>query len=238
MRTDTWPEPERRDPPRSMATWAVREPLARWLRDEARRAHEELGRYSVLDVGCGPKPYYPFFEPYASDYVGVDVKDAAAELEGTAESIPAADGSYQVVLCTQVLEHADDPAAAIRELRRVTAPGGRVLLSTHGVQIYHPNPDDYWRWTHAGLEKLFRENGDWASLTVRPGSGTAACIGMLVNIYADIALRRAHLAPVARAFCATVNRAAAAIDARSARLREPGHTTLFANFHVIAEVPA
>lgn len=237
MRADTWPEPERRDPPRSLATWAVREPLARWLRDEASRAHEELGRYSVLDVGCGPKPYYPFFEPYASDYVGVDVKDAAAELEGTAESIPAADGSYQVVLCTQVLEHADDPAAAIRELRRVTAPGGRVLLSTHGVQIYHPNPDDYWRWTHAGLEKLFRENGDWASLTVRPGSGTAACIGMLVNIYADIALRRAHLAPVARAFCATVNRAAAALDARSTRLREPGHTTLFANFHVIAEVP-
>lgn len=237
MQPDAWPEPERRDPPRSMATWAVREPLARWLREEARRAHEELGRYSVLDVGCGPKPYYPFFEPYASEYVGVDVKDAAAELEGTVESIPAADGFYKVVLCTQVLEHADDPAAAIRELRRVAAPGGRVLLSTHGVQIYHPNPDDYWRWTHAGLEKLFRENGDWASLTVKPGSGTAACIGMLVNIYVDIALRRAHLAPAARAFCATVNRAAAVIDARSSRLREPGHTTLFANFHVVAEVP-
>ncbi len=238
MRADTWPEPERRDPPRSMATWAVREPLARWLRDEARRAREDFGPYSVLDVGCGPKPYFPFFEPYAAVYVGVDVKDAAAELEGTVESIPAEDGSYQVVLCTQVLEHADDPAAAIRELRRVAAPGGRVLLSTHGTQIYHPNPDDYWRWTHAGLEKLFRENGDWASLTVTPGSGTAACIGMLVNIYVDIALRRAHLAPVARAFCATVNRAAAAIDARSPRLREPGHTTLFANFHVVAEVPA
>ncbi len=235
---ESWPEPERRRPPRSMATWAVREPLARWLEAEAQRAGEDFGRYSVLDVGCGPKPYYPFFEPYAAEYVGVDVKDAAAELEGTAESIPVPDGSFQVVLCTQVLEHAEDPAAAVRELRRVTAPGGRVLASTHGVQVYHPNPDDYWRWTHAGLEKLFRENGDWAALTVRPGSGTAACIGMLLNIYLDIALRRAHLTPVAKAACATVNRLAAAVDSRSAALREPRHTTLFANYHVVAEVPA
>ena len=36
-----------------MPTYAVRAPLVRWLRDEARRAHEELGRYRVLDVGCG-----------------------------------------------------------------------------------------------------------------------------------------------------------------------------------------
>ena len=231
---DSWPEPERRRPPRSMATWAVRAPLAAWLEEEGRRS----AGLRVLDVGCGPKPYYPFFEPYAAAYVGVDVKDPAAELRGTAEAIPVEDGSFDVVLCTQLLEHADDPAAVVRELRRVTAPGGRVLASTHGVQVYHPNPDDYWRWTHSGLERLFRESAAWASVTVTPGSGTAACIGMLVNIYVDIALRRARLAPLARAFCSSVNASAAALDARSRSLREPGHTTLFANLHVVAEVPA
>jgi SAM-dependent methyltransferase len=191
----------------------------------------------VLDVGCGPKPYFPFCAPYASAYVGVDVK-GVAELEGSAEEIPVPDGSFDLVVCTQVLEHTDDPRRAVRELRRVTAPGGRVLASTHGVQIYHPNPDDYWRWTHAGLAKLFAENGTWASLSVVPGSGTAACIGMLVNIYVDAALRRARLDPLARAFCAVVNTAAAALDARSERARTPGYSSLFANYHVVADVAA
>jgi SAM-dependent methyltransferase len=220
-----------------MATWSIRAPLAAWLQAEAARAAERYGRYSVVDVGCGAKPYYPFFEPFASEYVGVDVKDEAAELEGSVESIPVADGSFDIVLCTQVLEHANDPAAAVRELRRVVKPGGRVLASTHGVQIYHPNPDDYWRWTHSGLERLFRENGTWASLSVTPGAGTAACLGMLINIYVDIALRRVRLGPVASAFCAVVNKAAAAVDARVPSLRRPVHSTLFANYHVVGEAP-
>jgi len=223
--------------PHSLPTWAVRAPLASWLEAEAHRAAAERGTYSVLDVGCGPKPYYPFFAPFAQSYVGVDVKDAAAELEGTAESIPVEDGTFDLVLCTQVLEHAEDPAAAVRELRRVTAPGGRVLASTHGVQVYHPNPDDYWRWTHAGLLKLFRDNGEWASLTVRAGSGTAACVGMQLNVYADLALRRARLRSLSRLVCSAVNRAAAALDARSSRLREPGPGSLHANYHVVAEAP-
>jgi SAM-dependent methyltransferase len=223
--------------PRSSPTWAVRAPLARWLEEEAHRAAVELGSFSVLDVGCGPMPYYPFFAHFADRYVGVDVKDAAAELEGTAESIPVEDATFEVVLCTQVLEHTDDPAAAIRELRRVTAPGGRVLASTHGVQVYHPNPDDYWRWTHAGLLKLFRDNGEWASLTVRAGAGTAACVGMLLNLYADLALRRVRLGSLSGVFCSLVNRTAAALDARSSRLREPGPGAVHANYHVVAEAP-
>src|ERR687886_645662 len=133
--------------------------------------------YRVLDVGCGVKPYYPFFEPYASEYVGVDVvENPAADLQGAVESLPVADASFDLVLCIQVLEHADDPVRAVRELRRVVAPGGAVLASTHGVQVYHPAPVDLWRWTHAGLDRLFRQNADWSSLSVRPSSGTTACL--------------------------------------------------------------
>lgn len=233
---ETWPGEERRTPPRTSPTYAVRAPLAAWLREEARLAAGAYGRYRVLDVGCGVKPYYPFFEPYAAEYVGVDVGNPAADLEGEAESLPVPDGRFQLVLCTQVLEHARDPAAVVRELRRAVAPGGRVLASTHGVQVYHPNPDDLWRWTHAGLLRLFGDNADWRTVTVSPGSGTAACVGMVLSIYLDLLFRRAHLGVVARALVSTVNRAAEAIDGRSARLREPGPGALFANYHVAAEV--
>src|SRR5438128_257095 len=89
------------------------------------------------------------------------------------------------------------------ERRRLVAPGGRVLASTHGVQFYHPNPVDLWRWTHAGLERLFTDNGDWRAVTVRPGSGTAACVGMVVALYVSLAARRAP--SVGRAVIAGIN---------------------------------
>ena len=229
--------PDRRlDPRRSLPTYAVRAPLARWLREEAARAHDDLGAYTVLDVGCGQKPYEPIFTPYASSYVGVDpVENPRAELRGSVEALPVEDGSFDVVLCNQVLEHADDPALAVRELFRAVAPGGRLLLSTHGTQVYHPSPVDYWRWTHAGLEKVLADNGEWASVTVSPASGTTACVAMLINVYLDLAARRAHVGALAKPLVASLNTVAQAIDRRSAALREPRPGTLFANFHVVAE---
>ena len=101
---------------------------------------------------------------------------------------------------------------------------------------YHPSPTDYWRWTHAGLEKLFRENGEWASVGVTPASGTTACLGMLLSMYLDLMFRRVGFGIAARPLVAAINIVAGAIDGRSARLREPGPGTLFANFHVVAEV--
>jgi SAM-dependent methyltransferase len=223
---------------RGSSTYAVRAPLEAWLDEEARRAARDFGRFRVLDVGSGAKPYLGVFGPHASEYVSVDATNPAADLLGTVESLPVPDGSFEVVLCTQVLEHCADPPQAVRELRRVVAPGGRVLASTHGVQVYHPAPDDLWRWTHAGLDRLFRENADWASLTVRPGSGTAACLAMLLSHFLNLLAARVGLRRPARLLIAAMNAGAEAIDRRSAQLREPRPGTIFANYHVVAEVAA
>jgi SAM-dependent methyltransferase len=225
-----WPGEERRRPPLTSPTWAVRAPLAAWLQEQA-----ALGEtYRVLDVGCGPKPYYPFFAERASEYVGLDVvENPAAELCGAVEDLPVEDGSFDLVLCTQVLEHCDDPAQAVRELRRVTAPGGRVLASTHGTQVYHPSPQDYWRWTHAGLSRLFEEHARWASVEVAPGAGTATTLAMLLGTYVEIAARRT---PIARPPVWLLNRIGSALDARVRTLREPVPGSLIANFHVVATV--
>jgi len=188
----------------------------------------------VLDVGCGLKPYYPFFAA-ASDYVGVDlVASPSADLVGPIEALPVDDGSFDIVLCTQVLEHVDEPALAVRELHRVTKPGGRVLASTHGVQVFHPNPNDYWRWTQTGLGRLFEQNGAWASLDVAPGAGTAAGLAMLIARFVHLLAKRAHAAAAAQPLVAGLNAGAAALDARVAMLREPVPGALFANFHVTA----
>ena len=108
----------------------------------------------VLDYGCADAPYRRFF--------GADVEFVGADLPGNADAsldlnpdgtVPVSDHAFDAVLSTQVLEHVDDPASYLRECFRVLRPGGRLLLSTHGFFLYHPDPVDYWRWTCAGLRR-------------------------------------------------------------------------------------
>jgi SAM-dependent methyltransferase len=57
--------------------------------------------------------------------VGIEVKTANLN-----EGIPFDDGQFQVVVCTEVIEHLENPWFFMRELYRVTKPGGVVVIST------------------------------------------------------------------------------------------------------------
>ena len=114
----------------------------------------------VLDFGCADQPYRRFF--------GADVDYLAADLPGNPQAnveiaadgtVPVADGSVDVVVSTQVLEHVADPALYLAECARVLRPGGRMLLSTHGLMVFHPDPVDYWRWTCDGLRRVVEQAG-------------------------------------------------------------------------------
>lgn len=63
-----------------------------------------------------------------------------------------ASGIFDGVLSTQVLEHVPDPALYLGEAHRVLRPGGRLVLSTHGIWEDHPGPLDLRRWTLQGLQ--------------------------------------------------------------------------------------
>jgi len=69
-------------------------------------------------------------------------------------TVPLPDGSADVVLSTQVLEHVVDPHAYLVECARLLRPGGSLVLTTHGIMYHHPDPEDYWRWTADGLTRI------------------------------------------------------------------------------------
>ncbi|MCW2967905.1 MAG: Methyltransferase type 11 [Solirubrobacteraceae bacterium] len=114
----------------------------------------------VLDYGCADVPYRRFFGPeveyLAADLPGNEAANVEIAPDGT---VPVADASIDAVLSTQVLEHVVDPALYLAECARVLRPGGRLLLSTHGLMVYHPDPVDYWRWTSAGLRRAVEQAG-------------------------------------------------------------------------------
>ena len=111
------------------------------------RAYDEAVEHAtgrdVLDVGCNTGYGTVRFVPVARRVVGVDVSPRAIEAaldragDGRPEFIlsgglelPFPDGSFDLVTSFQVLEHVSDPLVFLRELTRVTRPGGQVILTT------------------------------------------------------------------------------------------------------------
>ncbi|HET8670973.1 MAG TPA: class I SAM-dependent methyltransferase [Candidatus Saccharimonadales bacterium] len=116
---------------------------------------------SLLDLGCGNKPYESLFKKKFATYVGADLagNEDAELVIGPDGRVNAQDNTFDCVLSSQVLEHVTDPQLYLSEARRVLKPDGSLVLSTHGIWPYHPDPTDFWRWTVDGLQAEIRRAG-------------------------------------------------------------------------------
>jgi SAM-dependent methyltransferase len=67
------------------------------------------------------------------------------------------DNSYEIIVCTEVLEHTLNPFEAANEIYRILKPGGKIFVSTpFNLRIHGPLPD-CWRFTEHGLKELFKK---------------------------------------------------------------------------------
>jgi SAM-dependent methyltransferase len=154
---------ERRSDLHSTSRWTQFAFAEDRLRDAVRRlvrgAQLPAGA-RVGDFGCGEMPYRTEL-PAGAEYVGIDLpgNPNATVTIGPDGSVPLPDGTFDLILSNQVLEHVLDPVRTLDECRRTLKPGGSLVLSTHGIMYYHRDPEDYWRWTRVGLEKLVTERG-------------------------------------------------------------------------------
>ncbi|MDX6402148.1 MAG: hypothetical protein QOF27_2754 [Gaiellaceae bacterium] len=231
--TDDWPGKARRDPSRGSSAYLVTREITRSLQS-ARDRYLQPG-LRVLDVGCGVQPYYPLFAGVAAEYDGHDIEPGPRiKYVSLAESLEAPAGSYDLVLCTQVLEHVRHPQQALAEFGRVLVPGGHLFLTTHGVYPFHPHPADYWRWTQQGFEALFEDAADLELVELVPHGGSAAALAVMVNTPIREASRALRADFLGAPLIALVNTLADAVDrALPARAK----AALIPNFLAVARRP-
>ena len=137
----------------------------------------------VLDVGAGTCPYRPLFTHAryeTHDFTGYEgYQDPAREgLYGaidhvsdiTALPLPAA--AFDVVLCTEVLEHVPEPIAAVGEMARVLRPGGSMLLTAPLGSGLHQEPYHFYGGYTPHWYRMVAERFGLDVAEITPNGGT------------------------------------------------------------------
>jgi SAM-dependent methyltransferase len=116
---------------------------------------------TLLDVGCGQRPYEKTFFAAATKYIGADYLSdrSRPDVICSALKLPFPENSFDTVVSTEVLEHVPDPQRALCETHRVLKPGGYLILSTPMYWPRHEVPCDFFRYPYDGLLHLVKESG-------------------------------------------------------------------------------
>ncbi len=120
----------------------------------------------VLDAGAGMGPYRDLFAhcEYKTQDFGQEPSTVGkyTELDYVSEitAIPVEDGSFDVVLCTEVLEHVPEPIKAIQEFSRILKTGGLLILTAPLGSRLHQEPYHFYGgFSHYWYEKFLSEAG-------------------------------------------------------------------------------
>ncbi len=141
--------------------WEVRL-VNRWVRGTVPRLLAVAPPGPVVDAGCGEQPFRSLIEAQARQYVGMDAVQNSTRtvaMLSDLENVPAAGPAFPFVLCTEVLEHVADIDRSFAGLRRLTAPGGCVVLTVPFMYPVHMEPFDFRRLTEYGVAQLAAAHG-------------------------------------------------------------------------------
>jgi len=154
----------------------------------------------LLDVGVGERPYGALFAPHVRRYVGLEYPAAcenlspgisgehlghlrgAVDVWGDAHGLPFRPGSFDTVLCLELLEHVPDPDRCVAQIARVLRPGGRLLATVPFIAPLHAMPYDFSRLTAPGIRALLARHG-LELVSLAPRGNTASATGALLAQY-------------------------------------------------------
>ena len=149
-----------------------------WYRGRRRVIRAELERLplpagaQILDAGCGSGRTLEELERYG-EVRGIELNEQAAEvardrghgevLIGRLEELPYGDSTFDLVTCLDVIEHTPDDRMTLAELRRVTVPGGWLLVTVPAYQALWSAHDEanhhYRRYSRRTLRAVALQSG-------------------------------------------------------------------------------
>jgi SAM-dependent methyltransferase len=145
-----------------------------WLSHPARRP-ELLGNFIAFLAGLkkpvviemGARRSDPRVSTLHRDWAPVDAKFIGTDFMSGLDVDVIADvhrfskafspNSIDAIICVSVLEHVERPWIAAKEIAKIMRPGGQIFCYTHFAFPEHGYPSDYFRFTRAGLEMIFRD---------------------------------------------------------------------------------
>lgn len=117
----------------------------------------------VLDAGSGRLAEQTLRQELLSHQIHLETLDIfpgeAVDYVGDVTHTEFEDERYDLILCTQVLEHVEDPAQVCRELFRILKPGGHVVITAPQSAYLHNLPYHFFHFTNIGMQKIVEDAG-------------------------------------------------------------------------------
>lgn len=149
----------------------------------------------ILDLGAGICVYKDFFTKGTYEACDMRLYNDNISFTCDATNIPKEDKRYSKIFCTQVLEHVNDPFAALSEMHRVLKDDGVLYLSTNMATEHHDLPHDYFRYTRYGLSRL-AEVSNFEVVSITPQGGRGALIAREAFRYMSSTKRTIYTLPL------------------------------------------
>lgn len=192
----------------------------------------------LLDLGCGKAPLYGVYKSFVTEVTCVDwgnslhqttYLDKEADL---AQPIELPDQAFDTIILSDVLEHIPGPLDLCREIARLLAPGGKLMMNVPFFYPLHETPYDFYRYTEFALRR-FMELSHMKVIQLEP-------IGGAVEIISDIMSKNMMKLPVVGVSAARLTQAATWWFARTslgAKVLKKTSTQFPLGYFMVAERP-
>ena len=163
----------------------------------AARYDEAIRRYArgnLVDLGCGNVPLYLAYRDRVDSITCVDWPATPHKIDhldhklDLTETLPFADGAFDTIILSDVMEHIPEPGRLWSEMYRILAPGGVAIINVPFFYWIHEAPHDYYRYTEFALARFAGASG-FDVVSLEP-------IGGLPEVLADLIAKKPRVIPI------------------------------------------